>query len=157
MSLTLFQTEGIVNNDYITGVGPMEIIIFYCMHEGAQFVANNYQHLLALHKIVGTDDVRNPGMLRTNMGGVNTDKGVFIPDKVDAGLIEKCFNAIMNHRDLAPEDLAAKIFTYLSRSQIFNDTNKRTVLLTANVPLHQGGTGVFLYSRTSNGQNLLME
>ncbi|NLS37788.1 hypothetical protein GHU05_02420 [Fructobacillus tropaeoli] len=148
MSVTLFQTEAIVNNDYITGVRPMEIVILHRIHEGAQFVANNYQNfdfqnLLALHKIVGTGDALNPGMLRTGMGGVNTDKGVFIPDKVDPELVEKHFNAIMNNRDLTPENRAAKIFTYLSRSQIFNDTNKRTALLTANVPLLQEGAGVF--------------
>lgn len=148
MPITLLQTEAIANNDYITGVRPMEIVTLHRMHEGAQFVANNYQNfdfknLLALHKIVGTGDALNPGMLRTGMGGVNTDKGVFIPDKVDPELVEKHFNAIMNNRDLTPEDRAAKIFTYLSRSQIFNDTNKRTALLTANVPLLQEGAGVF--------------
>ncbi|KMK53654.1 MULTISPECIES: Fic family protein [Fructobacillus] len=148
MPVTLLQTEAIANNDYITGVRPLEIVTLHRMHEGAQFVAQNYQNfdfqsLLALHKIVGNGDALNPGMLRTGMGGVNTNKGLFIPDKVVPEIVEKQFNTIVNNRDLAPENRAAKIFTYLSRSQIFNDTNKRTALLTANVPLLQEGAGVF--------------
>ncbi|CAK1236900.1 Fic family protein [Fructobacillus fructosus] len=148
MALTILQTEKIVNNQEVSHVKPADIIAIHQMHLGAHYVSDHYQHfnfqnLKELHEITGHGDAPNPGQLRTGKGGVNTNRGVFYPPEVNPGVAGETFNKLLTTTELDAESKAAKIFCFLSRSQLFNDTNKRTALLAANIPLLQQGAGVF--------------
>ncbi|MDR3190133.1 MAG: Fic family protein [Lactobacillaceae bacterium] len=146
--ITLLQTQQIVNNEKISGISTSDMLVVHDMHKGAEYILNEYadfdfEKLKVLHSITGRDDAFNPGQLRTSAGGFNTTKGTFTPDAVEPAAVEKYFNQLLADTELTPEAKASKIFTYLSRAQLFNDTNKRTAVLAANVPLLQHGAGVF--------------
>lgn len=151
--LTQLQTEQIANNELVSGVRPSDLIIVHDMHKGAKFVAENYHafgfdELKALHALIGRDDAPFPGKLRTSEGRVNTPKGDFIPPRINPSEEAKHFNGLLNSTEMAPETKAVELFTYLSRTQLFGDTNKRTAVLVANVPLLQAGAGVFYIPET---------
>ncbi len=146
--LTLLQTKDIVDNNPVSGIRPADVVTVHNMHKGAQFILDNYEHfdfdsLLKLHSYTGADDVKNPGELRNGKGIVQTTKGEFIPPKVSKEDAEREFNHLLNTSELDAETKATKLFSHLSRAQLFNDTNKRTAVLTANVPLLKEGAGVF--------------
>ncbi|WP_022790974.1 Fic family protein [Weissella halotolerans] len=148
LPITLLQTEQIINNEPINGLTAKDILVVHDMHKGADFVLQNYatfnfDKLKQLHETTGRDDTINPGQLRTGRGGVQTKKGTFIPDPVNEKEAKTTVNYLLATDELTPETKATKLFTYLSRAQLFNDTNKRTAVLAANVPLLKAGAGVF--------------
>lgn len=148
LSLTILQTEQIVNNDVLTSVKGSDVETMRNMLRGAQYILANYanfdfDNLKKLHSIVGQNEVLRAGELRIGLGGVNTKRGLFTPDPVDE--LQDCsrFESLVNHQDLPAQTRASELFSYLSRAQLFDDTNKRTALLAANVPLLKEGSGVF--------------
>lgn len=148
LPLTILQTEQIVNNDVISGVKPSDVETMRNMHRGAQYVLNNYENfdfnsLKELHRIVAYNEVIRAGELRTSAGGVNTKHGLFTPDQVNEFLASGTVDYFLTTNDLPAQTKASNLFAYLSRSQLFDDTNKRTAVLAANVPLLKEGSGIF--------------
>lgn len=148
LPLTILQTEQIVNNDVLSGIKASDVETMRNMHRGAQYVLDNYEafdfdNLKALHAIVGRDEVLNAGELRSGKGGVNTKRGLFVPDLVNETDNRVQVESLINRQDLPAQTRASELFSYLSRAQLFDDTNKRTAVLAANVPLLKEGSGVF--------------
>lgn len=164
LSLTILQTEQIVNNDVLSGVKPSDVETIRNMQRGAQYVLNNYENfdfnsLKELHRIVSYNEVIRAGELRTSAGGVNTKHGLFTPDPVDEFLASGTVDYFLTTNDLPAQTKASNLFAYLSRSQLFDDTNKRTAVLAANVPLLKEGSGVFYIPEPAmeNALNLMSD
>lgn len=80
----------------------------------------------ALHAIVGRDEVLNAGELRAGKSGVNTKRGLFVPDLVNDTESRIQVESLINRQDVPAQTRASELFSYLSRAQLFDDTNKRT-------------------------------
>ncbi|WP_419153707.1 Fic family protein [Weissella viridescens] len=146
--ITLLQTQEIVNNSPINGIKPDDVVTVHNMHMGAKYVLEHYkdfdfENLKELHAYTGADDTVNAGQLRKGVGAVQTTRGEFTPDRVYEQLAQENFENLLNDPQLDGDTKAAKVFSSLSRAQLFNDTNKRTAVLAANIPLLREGAGVF--------------
>jgi transcriptional regulator with XRE-family HTH domain len=151
INVTLLDTKQLVDNKHISNIKIDDVIILRDMHKATQYILEKYQsfnfdNLLELHSIAAKNDALNPGTLRSGIGGVDTKQGLYIPPIVNEGLERIWFDSLISDNKKSASSKSIEIFLHLSRGQIFNDTNKRTALLAANVPLLQSGAGVLYIS-----------
>lgn len=148
VSMSLFDTKSIIDYDYGVSAPLREVMavrnygtackeLLSLLEEGARF---DFDFLLRLHARVAIGEVRHFGELRK--GNVHIDGSVYVPPKADklfgilnAGLeyLEDLDN--FNH----PAERAFAMFLFLSRTQAFENCNKRTASLAMNALLMSDG------------------
>lgn len=148
VSMSLFDTKSIIDYDYGVSAPLREIMavrnygtackeLLLLLEEGVRF---DVDFLLRLHARVAVGEVKHFGELRR--GNVHIDGSVYVPPKADklsgilnAGLeyLEDLDN--FNH----PAERAFATFLFLSRTQAFEDCNKRTASLAMNALLMNDG------------------
>lgn len=148
VSMSLFDTKSIIDYDYGVSAPLREIMavrnygtackeLLLLLEEGVRF---DVDFLLRLHARVAVGEVKHFGELRR--GNVHIDGSVYVPPKADklsgilsAGLqyLEDLDN--FNH----PAERAFATFLFLSRTQAFEDCNKRTASLAMNALLMSDG------------------
>lgn len=148
VSMSLFDTKSIIDYDYGVSAPLREIMVvrnygtackelLSLLEKGVRF---DVDFLLRLHARVAVGEVKHFGALRR--GNVHIDGSVYVSPKADklsgilnAGLqyLEDLDN--FNH----PAERAFATFLFLSRTQAFEDCNKRTASLAMNAWLMSDG------------------
>lgn len=148
VSMSLLDTKSIIDYDYGVSAPLRDVMavrnygtackeLLSLLEEGVCF---DVDFLLRLHARVAVGEVKHFGELRK--GNVHIDGSVYVPPKADklsgilnAGLeyLEDLDN--FNH----PAERAFATFLFLSRTQAFEDCNKRTASLAMNALLMNDG------------------
>ena len=154
--ITLAQTEIILDGTSVSNVSISDLLKVKRFGDAVEGMislihndgfAVNKQTVCALHSAIGKDEIRHDrGMFRTREVGLNRVN--YKPRdslKLDDLWNEGCriVNGIGNTLEKA-----CAMFLFMSRSQFFEDCNKRTALLMANGILINGGLQPFLIPRS---------
>lgn len=124
------------------GVTPTDFNMFYNLEDGWSYVFEIGQQDIDLELItrinskVSDETNAFPGIIRTKQSiFVPTQKDTYIPDIPMPQVIEQELNDINSIED--PIQKSMELFTFIARSQMFENCNKRTAYLVANVVLVQ--------------------
>jgi prophage maintenance system killer protein len=98
----------------------------------------NKESLCALHSILARDEVKNPGEFRKIP--VRIEGSVYMPPQAEG--LQRIYDAgmdMLTHADISIPEYAMATFLFLSRTQLFEDANKRTAALSMNAILLDNG------------------
>lgn len=148
VSMSLLDTKSIIDYDYGVSAPLRDVMavrnygtackeLLLLLEEGARF---DVDFLLRLHARVAVGEVKHFGKLRK--GNVHIDGSVYVPPKADK--LSSILNAGLEYlEDLDnfnhPAERAFATFLFLSRTQAFEDCNKRTASLAMNALLMSDG------------------
>jgi hypothetical protein len=98
----------------------------------------NKELVCALHFILARDEVKNPGIFRQTR--VHIEGSVYVPPQAER--LQQIYNAgmeMLSHADIPTPERALATFLFLSRTQPFENGNKRTAALVMNAVLLNDG------------------
>ncbi len=150
LGFTFPETQSICDGMSIAGHPIENIEAVVDLKRAWQWVFENYQNLpdlemlKTLNRISGRNTVINAGSLRDIYDEpirVTLGNGeYYYPDVPDKDKVEATLKQLLENEDKT--DAAFDIFCYVAKLQAFNDGNKRTATLMANVVLIQHGQGI---------------
>lgn len=137
-----------------------DLALLQDLREAALFVIRNAtlevdaDHLRGINNTLVRSGARNPGQLRTDSQniGVSTVYGRYVPPALTLEKLDDLCRIQHEKRldmEMSVEDRAIEIFINVSRSQPFEDGNKRTALFAANSMLISAGS-LFLLTAPFN-------
>ncbi len=151
IGVTFPETQTICDGMSVSGHSVDDINAVNDLKHAWQWIFDNIDQevdvnaLRQLNRIAGKYTVINPGTIRDKYDEpirvpLSAEKDYYPPVPPAEEVIDEQIKTILSSGDV---DAALDLFCYVSKSQFFNDGNKRTATLITNMFMIKNGLGVF--------------
>lgn len=146
LDTTLLQTEEIIKYNRANNVAVDDVLTVVNLKRGFEMLLNDVQEPLIetskrINRVVAAEDALFPGKIRTGGVEASTIQGRYVPPLLTETEVHDQFDKIMN-QNISATEKALRLFLFISKHQIFWNSNKRTALITANSILLNKGAGL---------------